>query len=256
MLHSLCAAASDHENLWMPKNQLPLRFSPEVRWQPRECLPGILPLLIEYSPIREAVGGELYSFNPSGPLVRRNRCAAPAPGCWQRGCLPNAGLFRRYSSDLPVVLSGSNWRCSAAIGSGWPRGPASGHSSQAPALGQARLISPASRKRLGPLGSMGTDPNFETFVLRLLCAGTSKGLVSASLIPLLRTFRWSSTLRGAIFSAIVSIPSDDPAILRQLLPARLTRMGFPDVEWEELFTPVSMSSEEAIESVRKLLAGA
>lgn len=103
---------------------------------------------------------------------------------------------------------------------------------------------------------MGTDLNFEVFVLRLLCAGTSQGAVRDNLLPLLSSYPWNSTLHRAIFKAIVSIPSDDPTLLRQLLPAKLTRMGFPDVEWEELFVPVSVASEEAIESVRKLLAGA
>jgi|SRR5690348_11351645 len=103
---------------------------------------------------------------------------------------------------------------------------------------------------------MGADLNFEVLVLRLLCAGTSQGAVRENLLPLLSSYPWNSTLHRAIFRAIVSIPSDDPILLRQLLPAKLTRMGFPDVEWEELFVPVSMTSEEAIESVRKLLARA
>ncbi|HEX5413303.1 MAG TPA: hypothetical protein VFZ27_15740 [Terriglobia bacterium] len=103
---------------------------------------------------------------------------------------------------------------------------------------------------------MATDINSEKFVLRLLCAGTSQGSVQASLIPLLRTYQWSSTLHGAIFSAILSIPSDDPALLRQLLPAKLTRMGFPDVEWHQLFAPVLISGDEAIECARKLIAEA
>ncbi|HET9176818.1 MAG TPA: hypothetical protein VFQ24_00495 [Terriglobia bacterium] len=103
---------------------------------------------------------------------------------------------------------------------------------------------------------MGKDLNFEKFVLRLLCAGTSQGPLRASLIPLVQSYAWSSALHRAIFRAVVSIPSDDLALLRQLLPAKLTRMGFPDVEWEELFAPVSISSDEAIESVRKVLAGA
>jgi hypothetical protein len=103
---------------------------------------------------------------------------------------------------------------------------------------------------------MATDLDSEKSVLRLLCAGTSQGSVLASLSPLLRTYQWSSTLHGAIFSAILSIPSDDLVLLRQLLPAKLTRMGFPDVEWQELFAPVSISGDEAIEWVRKLIAGA
>jgi hypothetical protein len=102
---------------------------------------------------------------------------------------------------------------------------------------------------------MATELNFEQFVLRLLCGGTSQGPVRDNLLPLLRSYPWNNPLHRAIFSALLAIPSDDSSLLRQLLPARLTRMGYPDVEWEELFAPVSMSSEEAVESVRKLLPG-
>ena len=75
------------------------------------------------------------------------------------------------------------------------------------------------------------------------------------LISLLRGYRWKSTLHHAIFNAIESIPSDNSEVLRQLLPAKLTRMGFPDVEWEELFAPPSMSGEEAIALARKMVGG-
>lgn len=103
---------------------------------------------------------------------------------------------------------------------------------------------------------MGTDLSFEVFMLRLLCAGTLHCAVREKLLPLLSRYPWNSTLHRAIFRAIVAIPSDDPILLRQLLPAKLTRMGFPDVEWEELFVPVSMSGDAAMELVQKLLAGA
>jgi hypothetical protein len=103
---------------------------------------------------------------------------------------------------------------------------------------------------------MGTDLHLETLALRLLCAGTTEGAVREGLIPLLRGYTWQSALQRAIFNAIAAIPSDNPEILRQLLPAKLTRMGFPDVEWEELFAPLSMSGEEAVVLVRQLVAGA
>lgn len=103
---------------------------------------------------------------------------------------------------------------------------------------------------------MGMDLRLEKLALRLLCAGASRGAGRASLLASLRDYSWKSMLHRAIFSAIASIASDDPELLRQLLPAKLTRMGFPDVEWEELFAPLSISSEEAKESVRKLLEDA
>jgi hypothetical protein len=103
---------------------------------------------------------------------------------------------------------------------------------------------------------MGTRLHFEKLVLRLLCVGTTQGPAADTLSPLLRDYQWKSTLHRAIYNAIAAFPSDDPEALRQWLPAKLTRMGFPDVEWEEIFAPASLSREEAIAIVRQLLAGA
>jgi hypothetical protein len=103
---------------------------------------------------------------------------------------------------------------------------------------------------------MGTDLHLEKLILRLLCSGTTQASVADTFQPLLREYQWKSTLHRAIFNAIAAFPSDDPEVLRQWLPAKLTRMGFPDVEWEEIFTPPSLSREEAIAMVRQLLAGA
>jgi hypothetical protein len=103
---------------------------------------------------------------------------------------------------------------------------------------------------------MGPDLHLETLVLRVLCTGTPQGPVKDTLPPLLRGYPWKSTLHQAIFNAIAAFPSDDPEILRQLLPAKLTRMGFPDVEWEEIFSPPSLSRDEAIALVRQMLADA
>jgi hypothetical protein len=108
--------------------------------------------------------------------------------------------------------------------------------------------------RLGT-GELTTNLDVEKRALRLLCAGTSQGAVRDGLISLLRSYQWQSTLHQAIFKAVVSIPSDDPDLLRQLLPAKLTRMGFPDVEWEELFAPLSMSGEEAVALARQMIGG-
>lgn len=103
---------------------------------------------------------------------------------------------------------------------------------------------------------MATLLQLEKLVLRVLCSGTPQGSVQETLPPLLRGYRWKSTLHQAIFNAIAAIPSEDPETLRQLLPAKLTRMGFPDVEWDEIFSPPSLSRDEAIDMVRQMVAGA
>jgi hypothetical protein len=99
---------------------------------------------------------------------------------------------------------------------------------------------------------MRTDLHLEILALRLLCAGTSQGAVRDGMVSLLCGYRWQNTLHQAVFNAIVSIPSENPELLWQLLPAKLTRMGFPDVEWEVLFTPLTLSREEAVALARKM----
>jgi hypothetical protein len=103
---------------------------------------------------------------------------------------------------------------------------------------------------------MATDLHLEKLALRLLCVGTSQGAVKGPLILLLRGYPWQSTLHQATFDALAATPSSDSETLRQLLPAKLTRMGFPDVEWDELFTPLPMSREESIALVRQMVAAA
>jgi hypothetical protein len=100
---------------------------------------------------------------------------------------------------------------------------------------------------------MATDLHSEKLALRLLCVGTPQGPVKEVLIPLLRGYPWQSTLHQAIFDALAAAASSDPELIRRLLPAKLTRMGFPDVEWEELFAPLSMSREESIALVRQMV---
>jgi hypothetical protein len=100
---------------------------------------------------------------------------------------------------------------------------------------------------------MPTDVQLEQLALRLLCTGTLQGSVKDALVPLLRDYCWQRQLHLVIFNALAAIPSDDPATLRQLLPAKLTRMGFPDIEWEESFAPHSLSRDEAIALVSSML---
>lgn len=114
----------------------------------------------------------------------------------------------------------------------------------------------ANGKPLSPPGHMATNLDLEKLILSVLCLGTRQGPVKETLTPLLRDYQWQAPVHQVIFNALAAIPSNDPGVLRQLLPARLTRMGFPDIEWEEFFAPRSLSSEEALDLARRMLAGA
>ncbi len=102
---------------------------------------------------------------------------------------------------------------------------------------------------------MATDLELEKLAVRVLCLGTPQGPVKEIVIPLLRNYRWQSQLHQAVFKALAATPSDDPSILRDLLPAKLTRMGFPDVEWETFFAPHSLSRNESLALARRMVAG-
>lgn len=108
------------------------------------------------------------------------------------------------------------------------------------------------------LDKMGPDSqlNLEKQIIRALCLGASDGSVKEALLPMLRDYPWRAELHQVLFDALASIPSADPEVLRQMLPAKLTRLGFPDVDWEEFFTPISVSGSEVIILARRLLAGA
>ena len=99
------------------------------------------------------------------------------------------------------------------------------------------------------------DQSIEIQVLRILCLGTLQGPVGEIAKSLLRGYLWRNSLHQALWNALCAIPSENPEILRQLLPAQMTRLGFPDVEWEEIFAPQSVSKEEAIALMRRMVRG-
>ncbi|MGH9351426.1 MAG: hypothetical protein ACRD2G_04580 [Terriglobia bacterium] len=92
----------------------------------------------------------------------------------------------------------------------------------------------------------------ERQVLAVLFQGFSDGPLDDSLKQRLAGYRWQESDHQAIFSAIVRFPL--PSVIAAELPARLTRLGFPDVEWEYLNQPHSLSRSDAAGLIRELLA--
>ena len=69
---------------------------------------------------------------------------------------------------------------------------------------------------------------------------------------ILRTYRWREPLHQVVFEVVLSIPTEAPEVIREQLPARLTRKGFPDVDIEGFFKPHGLSKEEAERLIRQL----
>jgi hypothetical protein len=92
----------------------------------------------------------------------------------------------------------------------------------------------------------------ERKVLRALCQGSTEGPIREFGCAMLRQYHWRDPIHQIIFEALMSIPSEYPEIIRTELPTRLTRMGFPDLAWEDLFAPGPLSKAEAERLVKAL----
>jgi len=92
----------------------------------------------------------------------------------------------------------------------------------------------------------------ERRVLQALCQGTPQGSIRETAERLLDKYRWQEPLHRVIFEALMSIPTSAPDLIRDQLPSRLTRKGFPDVPWDDLFEPHALSRQEAERLVHQL----
>jgi hypothetical protein len=95
----------------------------------------------------------------------------------------------------------------------------------------------------------------EQMVLSALCQASGNA-ARKSASRGLQNYHWRHPDHGVIFEALVEIGSGRPEVIREQLPSTLTRKGFPDIEWEALFTRMTFSSEQLEGWVRTLLEGA
>jgi hypothetical protein len=84
--------------------------------------------------------------------------------------------------------------------------------------------------------------NLESRILRALCDDSSPSIdnpvVRAIILAKLQMHRWQDPEHRVIFEALAQFPGLPATELREQLPARATRMGFPDVNWDVYFSPV------------------
>jgi len=99
--------------------------------------------------------------------------------------------------------------------------------------------------------------DLESRILRALCCNPSSrtdiSSAQAIILAQLRPHRWQNPEHRVVFEALTALPGRDATELREQLPAQATRMGFPDVNWENYFASAAAAS--AIEPlVAELLA--
>jgi hypothetical protein len=78
-----------------------------------------------------------------------------------------------------------------------------------------------------------TREQFERDAIRLLCSELIEPDTRQRLAALLKTYRFSDSVNDAVFESILSIGPVTARRLRELLPGRVTNLGFPDFELKE-----------------------
>jgi SOS response regulatory protein OraA/RecX len=65
-------------------------------------------------------------------------------------------------------------------------------------------------------------------------------------------YQWKDAAHQALFEIVMGLSSTSSEAFRDQVPARLTRRGFPDFDFEALFNHPTISSIEAEQLMREL----
>ncbi len=82
-----------------------------------------------------------------------------------------------------------------------------------------------------------TREQFERDALRLLCSDLIEPQTRERLAGLLKNYVFADHLNHAVYEAILGVGAVPARRLRELLPGRVTNMGFPDFELKEYLGP-------------------
>ncbi|HXX21458.1 MAG TPA: hypothetical protein VEJ46_18825 [Candidatus Acidoferrum sp.] len=97
--------------------------------------------------------------------------------------------------------------------------------------------------------------HIEIAILRALCSRTATESARRSALRDLAGYRWLEADHAVIYEAIVRAGVRG-ANWREDLPARTTRMGFPDLDWTIYLEPKRGNEQPLEKLVRKLKAAA
>jgi hypothetical protein len=94
----------------------------------------------------------------------------------------------------------------------------------------------------------------ERTILRALCARTIDPGDWSRFMARLVEHSWRAPEHRIVFEALRAIRSRDARTRREQLPAQATRMGFPDVDWQNYFGADHSPRAEMEELLRNLEA--
>lgn len=123
-----------------------------------------------------------------------------------------------------------------------------------PHRGKSCMESPTSGRHstADEFSDVGSIINTERLVLRALLQAQPGDPLRAEANSLLARYRWREPIHQEVFRAIFDFPADQPAALKDRLPARLTRRGFPDFDINSLFQSQDLSREQLTDLMKSL----
>jgi hypothetical protein len=107
---------------------------------------------------------------------------------------------------------------------------------------------------MSPQNSAKRILELERNTLCALCIRASENARRETVMRELSNHVWQDAEHRVVFEAIQRLSSSDPQLLREQLPAQTTRMGFPDVNWENYFVPAGEAGDDFDALVRELMA--
>ena len=95
--------------------------------------------------------------------------------------------------------------------------------------------------------------SLEGRILRLLCSDSLSREEKSRAINEVDKYAWCEPEHDVLFQAIRRIGACDGRRLREELPAQLTRMGFPDVNWDQYFVEGNAISDSMADLISLLI---
>ena len=93
----------------------------------------------------------------------------------------------------------------------------------------------------------------ELALLRWFCVSATSNDSRKRALSTLPGYKWRGADHAIVFDALRKVSERDNRPLREQLPAIATRMGFPDIAWEDYFVgSAPVPEEEIFEILRKL----
>jgi hypothetical protein len=94
----------------------------------------------------------------------------------------------------------------------------------------------------------------ERSVLRKMCAATPGARSLSEAKKMLEPYVWRDADNRVVFESLCGLSSGlTSAQLREQLPAQATRLGFPDVAWENYFTQDDLDAGDVASLIEQLL---